>query len=36
VGGGSSRFHATPTPHLTDYFKLPIGAVVEIGREISI
>jgi KUP system potassium uptake protein len=22
--------------HLTDYFKLPIGAVVEIGREISI
>ena len=22
--------------HLTDYFKPPIGAVVEIGREISI
>jgi len=22
--------------HLTDYFKLPIDAVVEIGREISI
>jgi hypothetical protein len=22
--------------HLTDYFKLPVDAVVEIGREISI
>jgi KUP system potassium uptake protein len=22
--------------HLTDYFKLPIDAVVEIGREVSI
>jgi K+ transporter len=22
--------------HLTDYFKLPVEAVVEIGREVSI
>jgi hypothetical protein len=36
VGGSTIALMQRNSAHLTDYFKLPADAVVEIGRQISI